>query len=378
MKYIKELDSIRAIAVLLVIISHWIPPNIPINILPNGPIGVNIFFVLSGFLITWILLENRKKAEETEIGKGTILKNFYIRRLLRIFPIYYLVVFALYIFHESSGTQIKTALPYYLTYTSNFHFYYINQWDGILSHLWSLAVEEQFYLLWPSIMLFVPKRYLIHIIWGFMIIGMGSSIMVWQQPMGTTLTWTCFDAFGMGALLAWHLVYKPEGIARMYRVLKVAVLIACAFLVAIAIDKSGALTRIFTRPASGIIALFAITYIIRKKPEGILKLNFIWSNKVLIFIGKISYGIYLYHNLIPWYTSKAFQKFMGYQLETALPYKLGYVLMLGVNAVILLVLAWGSWILIEKPVLSLKKYFNYDEKVKPVPAASLVNEPISR
>src|ERR1700754_2151344 len=154
MRYIKELDSIRAIAVLLVIISHWIPPNIPINILPNGPIGVNIFFVLSGFLITWILLENRKKTEELENTRGTVLKNFYIRRILRIFPIYYLVVFVLYIFSESSGTEIRSALPYYLTYTSNFHFFYIDKWDGILSHLWSLAVEEQFYLLWPSIMLF--------------------------------------------------------------------------------------------------------------------------------------------------------------------------------------------------------------------------------
>src|SRR5258706_16450661 len=100
MRYIKQLDSVRAIAVLLVIISHWIPPYYLINKIPNGGLGVDTFFVLSGFLITWILLSNRQKAEQEDILKRSVIKNFYIRRTLRIFPIYYLVLILLLIFHS--------------------------------------------------------------------------------------------------------------------------------------------------------------------------------------------------------------------------------------------------------------------------------------
>ena len=94
-EYIPQFDSIRAIAVLLVIIHHWFPENKVLNFLPNGPLGVNTFFVLSGFLITGILLKSRKLVESGSKGKSTVFKNFYIRRSLRIFPIYYLLLLIL-------------------------------------------------------------------------------------------------------------------------------------------------------------------------------------------------------------------------------------------------------------------------------------------
>ena len=92
MKYVKQLDSIRAIAVLLVIVFHWSPKPVLAGAQYNyGHIGVEIFFVLSGFLITRILLENRNEAERL-YQKKKVLKSFYVRRFLRIFPIYYLTV----------------------------------------------------------------------------------------------------------------------------------------------------------------------------------------------------------------------------------------------------------------------------------------------
>ena len=144
--YIPQLDTIRAIAVLLVIIHHWLPQDSVLNIVPNGPLGVNIFFVLSGFLITGILLREKDKAEVLKQKKKTIFRNFYIRRSLRIFPIYYLFLFVLWVIHDPS---VQSDGTYFYTYTSNYLFYSQEFFPARTAHLWSLGVEEQFYLLWP-------------------------------------------------------------------------------------------------------------------------------------------------------------------------------------------------------------------------------------
>jgi peptidoglycan/LPS O-acetylase OafA/YrhL len=363
MKYIKELDSIRAIAVLAVMASHWVTIRQPfVNKLLHygGPIGVDIFFVLSGFLITWILFKNNKEIEQGNANRSGVLKNFYIRRTLRIFPIYYLVIIVLLLFKEISGTQIGTSYPYFLTYTSNFHFFNTGKFDGILSHLWSLAVEEQFYLIWPALMLFVNSRYLLYVIYSFIIIGIVSQLLLLNSEMGSVLTFTCFDAFGIGALLAWQLVYSPEKLTAFYKLVQKAAIIALPLFVAGLVQNKWPAMPLL-RTLVSVLTVYVITYIMYKKREGkTLAFNFIWSNKILIFIGKISYGIYLYHNLIPHFTQNALQQYFHVTPENMLPHKMGYLVMLGVNAVILLSMAWLSWILIEKPVLRLKKRFEYN------------------
>ncbi len=209
MKYIRQLDSIRAFAVFLVILSHWFSPYSAINFFPNGAIGVDIFFVLSGFLITGILLENRKFAEANEFSKSTTVKNFYVRRVLRIFPVYYLFIFLLLIFHEHTGTHIKSAFPYFVTYTSNYYFFNLQEWDGMLSHLWSLSVEEQFYLIWPWVMIFVRRKYFLHAVIIFLCIGIATTNIFIHNNIADLLTTTCFDSFGFGAFLARFSVFKP-------------------------------------------------------------------------------------------------------------------------------------------------------------------------
>jgi len=136
-----QLDGLRAFAVALVIISHWLPASYFINYLPNGEIGVDLFFVLSGFLISEILIKAKDKMSVGQLSGISIYRSFVFRRALRIFPIYYLSLAILRVL--PTPLQFKQNFFYYVTYTTNIYFYQIRHWN-FGSHLWTLAVEEQF------------------------------------------------------------------------------------------------------------------------------------------------------------------------------------------------------------------------------------------
>lgn len=358
MKYIKQLDSIRAIAVILVIISHWIPKTAFINRIPNGEIGVDMFFVLSGFLITQILFNSNNQTVQFPISKSSLLKNFYARITLRIFPIYYLTIFCLLTFSEATGTHIQDAFPYFLTYTSNFYFYILQNWDGMVSHLWSLAVEEQFYLIWPWIILLSDKKYHLGIISFFIFLGIFSHYFLLHETMSSVLTFTCFDAFGLGALLAWVTTYAKEKLKRFFR--SVLVVAAAALLVYLigAMQFNSILIPLRTVVSLGTIVL--ISYIVIYQENNALQFKIILNNRILIFLGKISYGLYLYHTLVPGLlNSKIINVYFNPLLPDILYKKYWSILYLFENALLLIALAWLSFIFIEKPFLYLKKYFEY-------------------
>ena len=166
-KYFKNLDGIRAIAVLMVMLSHFLTPlHSKFNILQQllnkssmlGQLGVSLFFVLSGFLITRILLNTKEKKQ--------YFKNFYVRRILRIFPLYYLfLILFYYIFPFILDTEIPkfSQQLYYFTYLQNFAITF--KWDSVGPiHFWSLAVEEHFYIFWPFIIYFFKDNKVIRII----------------------------------------------------------------------------------------------------------------------------------------------------------------------------------------------------------------------
>jgi len=118
LSYMPQLDSLRAFAVFFVLIEHWIINETHYTTIPFGMIGVTTFFVLSGFLITEILLRSRNIAEENNLGLLHSLKQFYIRRTLRIFPIYYITIFILFVFNIQSIREIFiwffTIIPIYI------------------------------------------------------------------------------------------------------------------------------------------------------------------------------------------------------------------------------------------------------------------------
>ncbi len=360
MKYIKQLDSVRAIAVLLVIVSHWMSGNYFVSKVPLGAIGVDIFFVLSGFLISRILFDNRNKAEKWNIPATTLLKNFYVRRTLRIFPIYYLVIFLLLLFSESTGTHIRDAFWYFATYTSNFYFFHIQGWDGILSHLWSLAVEEQFYLIWPWILLFANRKYFPYIIAGFILIGVSSQYALAEVKLSTILTFTCFDAFGLGALLAWVLVYAEGKLKMLFRWLTVlGVLSVLLFCLCLIKDT----WYVPLRTLASLITLWLINYILLYRETNSMAFKLVLNNRLLIFLGKISYGLYLYHNIIPQTLNlKIINPYLNPLLPDFLYKKHWELLFFFENAILVVCVSWLSFVFIEKKFLNLKKYFELEHE----------------
>src|ERR1041384_1331779 len=145
------LDGLRGLAMLMVIAIH-------LNLLGVGWVGLSSFFVLSGFLITRILFDDLEGT--ASLGEG--LKRFYIRRTLRVFPIYYLYLFvllALGFFVPVVHQQTSGELPYAFAYIYNL-FLATDRHHGthLLDHLWSLSVEEQFYLLWPFVVYLVGRK----------------------------------------------------------------------------------------------------------------------------------------------------------------------------------------------------------------------------
>src|SRR5687767_3884044 len=199
MNYVRKIDAMRAFAVLMVVMSHWVPKTS--KLIPFGEIGVDIFFVISGFLITRILLTEKVKAIQEDKGLSTVLKNFISRRALRIFPIYYLSLFIFWWFQDYESYSIRENIAYYVSYTSNILFFLQNAWDGYLAPLWSLAVEEQFYLVWPLLVVLIPQKHALKIIILSIITGLVFPYF-FQQEMTKVLTPACMNALGSGALLA--------------------------------------------------------------------------------------------------------------------------------------------------------------------------------
>ncbi|MCG2613980.1 acyltransferase [Terrimonas sp. NA20] len=364
MKYVKQIDALRAIAACMVIFNHWMPQRYFLSRIGFAAFGVEIFFVLSGFLITWILLENKKTLDAGVQSAGSIFKNFYIRRSLRIFPIYYMVVILLALLAFTGMPGLNFNAAYFFTYTTNFYFFNIKTLEGLGGHLWSLAVEEQFYLIWPAALLFIRGRYSVVIIIAFTMIGVISDIALRNVDYGFLITLTCFHLFGAGAFLAWLKVNNVKAIKKLYTVLKVAAPLALMYYVSIWMSLLP-LFGVTLRILDGIMALFVLTHLIYRDDQGRTPaMGFIWNNRYLIEMGKISYGIYLYHPFVKVLLYKVFS-LLNIELSAYMPYYIADFLFLLICFAALLAVSRLSWIIIEKPLLNLKKYFTYHQTPAP-------------
>lgn len=327
----------------------------------SGWIGVDLFFVLSGFLITGILYSTKLNAH--------YFRNFYIRRFLRIFPLYYGFLFA-FIFTlpilDLAGAKIQSQFReqiWYWSYLINWRIG-LNDWPQYygIAHFWSLAIEEQFYLVWPTIIFLFSRKKLILIccllflaspIFRFIMTKTG-------YELAYVLTFSRMDALALGSLIS-LVVQDVRGLTRLKQLVWPSFFVTSAMLLVIFVWKRRLEIeddQVFIFGLS-IIALFwgsiLIFGLITQPERGIGK---IFSSRPLVFFGKYSYALYVFHHLVAIYlpvygfSIGSIPTLRGSQLP-------GFVVFSLIATIISVALALASWHFWEVHFLRLKKLFEY-------------------
>lgn len=304
-----QLDALRAFAILAVLIEHWageLRDWVPIG---GGTLGVDLFFVLSGFLITGILLED---IERNKSATGKALKAFYIRRILRLAPAFYAALLILALLGIGG---IAVSWPWHAAYLSNFYM----ALGGTESVLWTLAVEEQFYLLWPLVLVVAPRRHLVAVAIGMIVLAQLSkwaTLLYGYRLSFYLLPWQ-LDVLGIGCLIA-ILSFRHgrrnqfEWFTERWRIgLGIAGWLTIGLASLDWYINGGGLTRyLFVNPASAVFFAWLVMMTARGWTGW---LGAIFNNPVLQYIGRISYGIYLVHNWMPDIVEKFFGPLPKYQ-----------------------------------------------------------------
>ena len=324
-RYLPQLDGLRAVAVACVLAFHFIPGVD--RYAPLGSMGVRLFFVISGFLITGILLSWRGRP------LAVALKTFYVRRSLRIFPVFYFALAAAALLNIG---PVRDTWAWHVTYLSNIYFYRRGDWHGSVSHLWSLAVEEQFYLMWPWLILCAPERWLRPAMIAMIAVAPLSRLL-FPNAMDSVLPTSCLDSLGMGALIAMASPHKgaPDRVG-----------VAGAVLVAV---------TLFIRYASlggqyqvvGLdfgVSLFS-AWLVASAASGFSgAVGRVLSLAPIIAVGRISYGLYVYHGFTPYLLGRYVPGFI------TMPAPMRVALLVSATTVI----AVASWRWLEQPFLRLK------------------------
>ena len=350
-RYYPAIDGLRGLAILLVVFLH----NFGfLNYFFFGWLGVDLFFVISGFLITGILIDT--------VGKPGYLKKFYMRRVLRIFPVYYLALFiCLFIL------PIIPTLHYDPGYYYNNQFYmwtYLQNWlfifkapdsNQMLLHTWSLAVEEQFYLFWPLVILFLrkPKRILIFSLALLICTGV-SRFLVWDQQIETLsysslFTFTRIDGLCIGAMISVILRIEPELLRKNlpYIVLLLAS-INFGFYFINGMNNNNLPFLAFVGYTT-FAMLFGL--LVFEAAEGRSKLiELLFNNPFMRFFGRISYGFYVFH----WPVYLIFFDRLKSQLHSLTSLQFADLLAAILCTAIAIVISMVSYRYFEMPFLKLK------------------------
>jgi peptidoglycan/LPS O-acetylase OafA/YrhL len=358
--FYSQIDGLRCFCVIGVLMQHFIDPRYT-RFFYTADIGVDLFFVISGFLITEILIKMKQK----QSAKRT-LYVFYTRRILRIFPLYYLYWFLLFLFFYD---KVRDSITWGMLYIYNF--YSIGH-DNIQvsGHLWSLGVEEQFYMIWPLILMLLPfKRIRIGII---VLLLLAVAFLLYNfSPNSYAITYfhtlSCSVSLLTGALLAYLKLFHTETLKRYLPYLSwtvpVALLGTLAICTLVAIHKLGEGYLILFRFFVCIAGFYLIGRMSLNPFTGFW--GRVLDNKWAKKIGQISYGIYIYHMLVfivvaP-YVNAAFTKLTEFAIfETRflryIKYNPSFIKM-PVYALLVIIVAWLSYVIYEMRFLKLKRLF---------------------
>lgn len=361
-RHILALDGIRGLAVLLVLVFHifqvepapqqtWL--RLGYAATRFGQTGVDLFFVLSGFLITGILFDSKTSPR--------YFLNFYGRRTLRIFPLYYGVLIVLLVIVPAVfGLRVTGLSPVSLwTFSANFAMAAGGD-GGMLGHFWSLAIEEQFYLAWPMVVYALGRAALMRVCLVSLVAAAGVRVLVESQGVSSFMVTPCrVDTLLLGALLALA-ARSPLGLIDWSRQ---AVAIALAAL-ALGLPLCG------TMRGSGSVWLQVVKYPLIATLYGAVlvlgvtaprtsRIGRFFNHGALRNLGKYSFGLYVYHPPLIQGVHWIFRAAPGAApLTEAHP-----AMALAVKVVMIAAgsygLAWLSWHLYEKRFLALKRYFEY-------------------
>lgn len=350
--HIRSLDGLRGIAILLVLLVHFRQKEIFASFVWGrvahvGSYGVELFFVLSGFLITGILLDTK--------GSRNFLGTFYARRVVRIFPLYYGALFVVlgvlpwFARFDAGAVAIQEKQGWLWAHLANWPAG--ADWDGsnlfLLGHFWSLSVEEHYYLVWPLLVALLPRRWLLPVCLGLVSVGIstrtagvpwstltkidglaiGSALAIavrdypFRLPSGSAFSWL-MAFFGLCSMA---FVFKPRRVT-----------------LPPAIDALG---------ETAIVCLFALILLACLRGYGSVLLG----SGFLVAFGKYSYGIYVIHGIMrpgfeQWFT-------LGHGFGWQVAY---YILATAAS----FALAWLSFRGMEKHFLKLKTAFEYERKGK--------------
>jgi peptidoglycan/LPS O-acetylase OafA/YrhL len=352
--YRPEIDGLRALAVFLVIIYHAKIPFLGKHLFQGGFLGVDIFFVISGYLISFLILK------ELKITNKFSFLNFYERRIRRIIPLLLLVIFisillAEYFFLPNSLLDFLKSVLFSIGFSSNYYFYYTNQIYGAedsllkpLLHTWSLSVEEQFYILFPVFLWLIYKyfkRFLFKILFYCFIVSLISTqfISIYYPKFNFYFLNVRIWELLSGSFLAYFHLNNKNKSNKLLNLLPVIGFFLITTSVIFINDKIS-LPSIYSIPV-----VLGTCLIIRFANNKEL-VFYILSNRILVFFGLISYSLYLWH-----YPIFAFYRYAFHSGQSDNLYKY-YVI------VFLLLISTISYFLIEKPfrntkIIKFKKIF---------------------
>ncbi len=362
--YIKAFDGLRGLAILSVMFHHYTFFLKPESFLEKliiyfsnlGTYGVDSFFVLSGFLITGILLDSK--------GKDHFFRNFYMRRILRIFPLYYTyLILAFLVFPVILGlySNVENLWLWFFTYCSNFLIVQTGNWiPSYLNPTWSLAIEEQFYITWPLLVFFLDrekfKNLCLIIICGALLCRLWMWLEGYNYISIYTFTLCRIDSIALGAYFAAlirELSYDSSEATK--RAKRMTAILFGVFLLFFKcnLDRNQFDVSIFGYLLIDLFMLQLLILALYSPPADFVQKFF--SSRFLIFFGKYSFAIYLFHYPARIIVQDIFTKIKINEFLGAAIYS--QLLFYGIASALSVITALISWHLLEKPALELKKYF---------------------
>lgn len=335
-------DGLRCLAIVPVVWHHATPRPLE-GVLGRGPLGVDLFFVLSGFLITSLLLHERAAHGRVDLAR------FWVRRSLRIFPLYYLVLFAfiahaLLFRHESpERAHFLASVPYYTTYTSNWFVHGAVEHPVIFAFAWSLAAEEQFYLLWPPMLRSLrgraaPLAMMLALVVLDQLAERGMLATLLGEGLGLRIVKSFATPIGLGSVLA-LLASSQE------RVMQCVLGQRWSSVIALGLVASAAVFAWPLLPTH--LAMTALVGACALRSDHVLAP--LLQHRIVRHVGTVSYGIYLLNVSVV----SACRKVLGNEASASLVFLAAMLVSVAIATL--------TYRLIEKPLAELRERFRAPE-----------------